>query len=350
VIGGVVVAGSPDLSPDGRQVAFVVDRIDYAANRARTQIWVAATDGRTAPRPLTSGDTNDLHPHWSPDGRSLAFVSRPLDKKGEAALHVMPMDGPGEVRTIATMNDGIRSVGWSPDGTWISFTSRTQDARYSAEDESWQAPRKVERFFTQLNGEGWIYDRPSHVYLVPADGTSAPRNLTPGPFQHDGTSWLADSSAIVTSAQRHETWDIDLATDIYVIPIDGAEITPLTAQTGVYLTPSVSPDGTRVACIGNDDPLTDPQNQHVGIITLATGHMRSHRRPASQHLSGSTTRACSRWQMIGVGGTSTQSPPTVRRHRGRSPRANDGCVRSLPRRAPSQLRSAPSTAQRNCSR
>ena len=274
VIGGVVVAGSPDLSPDGRRVAFVVDRIDYPANRARTQIWVAATDGRTTPRPLTSGVTNDQHPHWSPDGRSLAFVSHPLDKKGETTLHVMPMDGPGEVRTIATMKDGLRSICWSPDGTWISFTSRTQDARYSAEDESWQAPRKVERFFTQLNGEGWIYDRPAHVYLVPADGTSAPRNLTPGPFQHDGTSWLTDSSAIVTSAQRHDTWDIDLATDIYLIPIDGADITALTAQTGIYFTPSVSPDGTRVACIGNDDPLTDPQNQHVGIITLATGKMQ----------------------------------------------------------------------------
>src|SRR6185369_15976802 len=121
--------------------------------------------------------------------------------------------------TIATMNDGVGEGSWSPDGKWLAFVSRTRDARYEAEDESWQAPRKIERFFSRLNGENWVFDRPAHVYVVAADGTTPPRNLTPGPFQHAGVAWTHDSTAIITSAARHDTWDIDLATDLYLVPL-----------------------------------------------------------------------------------------------------------------------------------
>ncbi|CAB4879920.1 unannotated protein [freshwater metagenome] len=270
IIGGVVTAASPALSPDGAQIAFVVGKVDMVKNKARSEVWVAATDASTAPRPLTSGEKNDSQPTWSPDGRSLAFVSSRSENKGEATLHVLPMGLPGEVRTIAIMKDGIDDVAWSPDGRSVAFTSRTRHERYDAEDESWQAPRKIERFFTQLNGEGWIYDRPSHVYVVAADGTAPPRNLTPGEFQHSGIGWLADSSAVITSAARHDTWDFDFASDLYLVPLDG-EITALTHQTGNYHAARVSPDGRRVAFLGMDDSRTDPQNHHVGVLTLATG-------------------------------------------------------------------------------
>ncbi len=106
--------------------------------------------------------------------------------------------------------------------------------------------------------------------MVPADGTATARNLTPGEFEHDGVAWLADSSALITSAQRHDTWDTDLASDLYLVPLEGA-ITALTHQTGNYGGPKVSPDGTRVAFLGTDDPNTDPQNAHVGVLDLATG-------------------------------------------------------------------------------
>ena len=140
------------------------------------------------------------------------------------------------------MPDGLGDLEWSPDGRWIAFTSRTRDERYEAEDVSWQAPRKVERFFSRLNGEDWIFDRPQHIYVVAADSTGTPRNLTPGAYQHNGITWLPDSSGIVTSSQRHETWDRDLATDLYLVPLDGdGEIRALTKHTGQYSSPSVSP-------------------------------------------------------------------------------------------------------------
>jgi dipeptidyl aminopeptidase/acylaminoacyl peptidase len=260
----------PAVSPDGTRIAFVVATTDLAKNTTRSKVWLDDT-------PVSAGD-HDANPTWSPDGRFLAFTSRRGEQRGDSTLHVLPVDGPGEVRTVCTMPDGLGAVTWSPDGRWIAFTSRTRHERYEAKDESWQAPRKIERFFSRLNGEDWIVDRPQHVYAVAADGTGTPRNLTPGDFQHDGVCWLRDSSGIVTSAQRHDTWDLDQASDLYVVSIpadaddaDGEQegrVRCLTANDGNYGSPSVSPDGTLVAFIGSADSRTYPKNEQIGILPI----------------------------------------------------------------------------------
>ena len=263
---GRTAVSSPAVAPDGHRIAFVVSTIDLKENTTRTRVWLA---GPGDPAPLTAGPV-DGQPEWSPDGRFLAFTSRRGEKDKETTLHVMPILGPGEVRTVATLPEVVTNLRWSPDGKHLAFNSRTRDPRYDAKDESWQPPRRIETFFTQLNGEGFIVDRPAHVYVVPADGTGTLRNLTPGPFQHDGVSWLADSSGVVTSAPRHDRWDFDYAIDLHVVPLDG-EIRAITTRTGIYADPAVSPDGTRVAFIGSDDPATYPQNSGVGVIAIDGG-------------------------------------------------------------------------------
>jgi dipeptidyl aminopeptidase/acylaminoacyl peptidase len=263
-------AGAPVVSPDGRSIAFVVATIELDENRTVSRVWLRRDDA--PPVPVTAGP-HDGEPVWSPDGRFLAFTSARGEKQGDATLHVLPVDGPGEVRTVATMPDGIASVAWSPDGQWLAFTSRTRDARYEAEDERWQPPRRIETFFTRLDNVGWIVDRPSHVYVVRADGTGPARNLTPGPHQHHGVAWLADSSGVVTSAQRHEGWDLDLCEDLYVVPLEG-EVRALTNRTGSYSLPSVSPDGSTVAFLGYDDAALQPQNVKVGVVAVTGGAHR----------------------------------------------------------------------------
>lgn len=258
-------AGSPAVSPDGSRIAFVVSTVDLESNTTIRRIWLDDA-------PFSAGP-NDGSPTWSPDGRFLAFTSRRGERSGDATLHVVPVAGGGEVRTVCTLPEAIGEVAWSPDGRWLAFTSRTRHERYDAADESWQSPRRIERFFSRLNGEGWVADRPQHVYVVAADGTGTPRNLTPGEFQHAGVSWTPDSSAVVTSAQRHDTWDRDLADDLYLVPLEG-EIRALTHQTGSYSRPAVSPDGSMVAFVGTDDPMLSPQNAHLGVLPLAGGDHR----------------------------------------------------------------------------
>lgn len=259
----------PAVSPDGERIAFVVATIDLDENKTTSRVWL--TSPGAEPAPVTAGP-NDAQPTWSADGRFLAFTSKRGEKEKEATLHVLPVAGPGEVRTLGSMADGFEQPTWSPDGKHIAFISRTRDKRYEAKDESWQPPRKIETFFTRLNGEGWIVDRPSHVYVLAADGTGTPRNLTPGPHHHSGVAWLPDSNAVVTSAARHDGWDLDFAVDLYVVPLTG-EVRALTQQTGTYSCPSVSPDGRRVALLGADDPMVDPQNAAVGIIGIDGGEI-----------------------------------------------------------------------------
>lgn len=255
--------GQIAIAPDGSRVAFVVATTDLADNTTRTRVWLDDA-------PITAGD-RDGSPTWSPDGRHLAFTSR-RGEQGEATLHVLPVAAGGEVRTVCTLPEGIGDVAWSPDGRWLAFTSRTRDERYDAKDVSWQAPRKVERFFSRLNGEGWVFDRPKHVYVVAADGTGTVRNLTPGPFEHAGISWLADGSGVVTTAQRHDTWDRDHAVDLYAVMLPGgdgdAEIRPLTNHDARYDSPVVSPDGTRVAFVAMDNVDVYPDNAKVGVLTI----------------------------------------------------------------------------------
>ena len=131
IISRQIGASSPAVSPDGKHVAYVVTRVDQKANKYRSQVWVAAADGSTPPRPLTAGEKRDGNPTWSPDGTWLAFTSGRSEKKGETTLCIIPIGISGEIRTVATMPDGVGSIAWSSCGKWIAFTSRTQDERYT---------------------------------------------------------------------------------------------------------------------------------------------------------------------------------------------------------------------------
>src|SRR5258706_10012269 len=65
----------PNLSPDGKLVAYVVTKIDRAQNRRNSSIWMVATDGSRAPWQFTTAPQSATSPRWSPDGKLLSFLS-----------------------------------------------------------------------------------------------------------------------------------------------------------------------------------------------------------------------------------------------------------------------------------
>ncbi len=262
----IITVGSPALSPDGRNVAFVVTRVDAEANEYRSQIWLADVDGAGAPYPFTSGEHKDSSPAWSPDGARLAFTSsRGKGERTKASLHVAPVRAGGEVVTLAKLQEGIDTPRWSPDGSTLAFTSRTPDERYSEQDEGRRPPRRITRLFSRRDSVGATSDRPRHVYVVASDGSGQLRNLTPGEYEFSGPSWTPDSTAVVVAGAAHDTWDLDQRSDLHAIDVASGERWRLTGTTGVYDSPSVSPCGNRVAFVGTDDSETYPRNHHVAV-------------------------------------------------------------------------------------
>src|SRR5829696_6518701 len=74
LLGGIRIA-DPQLSPDGRWVAFVRTTTDLSSGARNADIWVVAADGTSAPRLLIGGGKTENTPRWAPDGKRLAFIS-----------------------------------------------------------------------------------------------------------------------------------------------------------------------------------------------------------------------------------------------------------------------------------
>lgn len=294
-IGALVDVSDPRLSPDGSQVAFVVGTLDVEANKSRSRVWLAATDGSRPARALTSGADCDLAPRWSPDGCSLAFLSH----RGESGstLQVLPVGGPGEVVPLAEWPEEIEDLAWSPDGRSLAMLARVPEpGREHGVVPRDQPARRIDRLFSRLDGVGWVAGRNRHLLIVPADGTAPPRPLTTGPHEHRGLSWSPDGRSVATAAGRHDTWDLDRAVDLFAVALGGSagEVTEprrlhLT-RPGVTITnPSWASDGQRVAChVG--DSASDPRHTQIAVLDLATERLAvltaALDRQCAPHLSG----------------------------------------------------------------
>src|SRR5881397_3450408 len=98
----VQLVTDPQLSPDGRRVAFVVTTLSEERDEYLSNIWVVDVAGGE-PRRFTAGPRRDIEPRWSPDGTRLAFLSEraPKDK---LQLYVMPADGGEPTKLIALVS------------------------------------------------------------------------------------------------------------------------------------------------------------------------------------------------------------------------------------------------------
>src|SRR5258708_16435619 len=107
----------PQVSRDGKWVAYTVSTPDMEANRGVSNIWIVPTSGGAAMQLTQSG--HDSSPVWSPDGKTLAFLS---SRNVDSHVYLLSMAG-GEAHALTRLSTGADIVKWSPDGKMIAFTS-----------------------------------------------------------------------------------------------------------------------------------------------------------------------------------------------------------------------------------
>jgi dipeptidyl aminopeptidase/acylaminoacyl peptidase len=254
-VGALTDVSDPRLSPDGTRVAGTVTTVDLDANDYRSRIWL---DGR----PFTSGVGRDQRPRWSPDGRWLAFTSQ-RDDEGTSLL-VIPVDGGGEVRTVAHSKEDIDDLEWSPDGRRIAYATRVRHARYDEKKAKDQPARRIDRFFFRLDTVGWTIDRPRHIFMVDAERDAKPVQLTHGDVDDDGLAWSPDGTRIAFASPRHDDWDLDRATDLCEVDVASGEVSLVVPTELTYAAPSYAPDG-RLA-FHQLDHRTSPRHTQIGVL------------------------------------------------------------------------------------
>ncbi|MCA1840600.1 MAG: prolyl oligopeptidase family serine peptidase [Actinomycetota bacterium] len=258
-------ASDPRLSPDGNRFAYVVVSIDQEENEYRPQIWMADVSAvADSALPFTSGKHKESKPRWSPDGSWLAYVAHHSDEGSE--LMVISTAG-GEARELLHLEEDFDDIAWSPDGSRIAFVARSRDEeRYAKKKEKDQSPRRITRTFFRLDNVGWTIDRPTQLFVINTDGSNEePTQLTKGEFSVGGLSWSPDGDRIAFCSGRHDTWDRDLFSDIFVIGSQGGEPERITDTDSSYSSASWGPDG-KIAFTWTPDPVEGPWHSRIGII------------------------------------------------------------------------------------
>jgi dipeptidyl aminopeptidase/acylaminoacyl peptidase len=262
--------GSPRLSPDGRTVAYELSTIDGPANEYRGSIWLVPADGSAEPRQFTSGSTRDASPVWSPDGSRIAFTSKRASKAMQ--LFVIPIEG-GEAVQLTELSEDVEELDWSPDGTKIVFSARVRDLE-AQEEERNRPPQRLTRLQFRLDDVGWTAGRRQHLFTVPADGSADPTQLTFGDFEDSAPAWSPDGDRIAFTSARHENWDIEPTTGLYVVAASGGDPEALTSPKTSAWAPSWSPDGARLAHHYSSEVFDEPRHSQIAVLDVVTREQR----------------------------------------------------------------------------
>lgn len=254
------------LSPDGKSVAFVVTVMDKAANRGTSDIWIAPSQGGE-PRRLTSSPQSDANPRWSPDGRTIAFIST---RSGSPQVWTIDPSG-GEAVQLTKISTGASGVIWSPKGTHLAFVSSVfpdcpDDESNRKRMESLEASKVKARLYDRLlfrHWNAWWDGTRSHVFIVPAAG-GTPVDVTPGDFDTPPISlggaqdyaFSPDGAEIAFVRNIDPELRMGLGTnnDVFTVSIGGGEAKKLTANKANDHSPRYSPDGRWIAYLAMARP------------------------------------------------------------------------------------------------
>ncbi|MBK9317289.1 MAG: S9 family peptidase [Acidobacteria bacterium] len=279
------------ISPDGTKVAFVKVWVNEKSNRYDTALWMVPTDGGVA-RQLTAGPT-DSSPRWSPDGKTLAFSrSAIIDGRPQASqIFLLPFDG-GEAQQLTEQPRGAGGFEWSPNGKSIAFVSTDdpEEVKPPADDDEKKEKkperksdvRVITRATYRSNGPGYLNPQVrTHLWTVGVPATPGekpkPVQITKGKFSVGGPSWSPDGSRLFFASNRVvEPYYNPPNSDLYSVTAEGSHEKHILSFYGGMRGFTFSNDGKRIAFGGvqNHKPIqsyTQPDLFVMSVLNYTLG-------------------------------------------------------------------------------
>jgi len=266
-----------EVSPDARWAAWVVREVDAERDTRRASIWRAPIAGGLPVR-LTATDQSASLPRWSPDGRFLAFLS---DRTRPSQVWLLPLDG-GEAFRATNLKGGVGSFAWAPDSRQLVVVSDDPDPAADDTPRPAGAPEPappvivVTRLQHKQDGEGYLSNRRSHLYIVPLEQAIATRGvtqgegrqITTGPYDASSPSWSPDGTRIVFASNRSQPDpDANNNSDIWVIDAASGALSQVTTDPGSDRSPAWAPDGRSIAYV--HEPVTPAVYATPRAMTIA---------------------------------------------------------------------------------
>lgn len=259
-----------ELSPNGDYVVFSVQEVDQDSEKKYANLWITPTNGGQ-PYQFTFGKQVDSKPHWSPDGKTIAFLSNRQDEK-QAQIYLLPFSG-GEARPLTTLKGEFKSISWSLNGKTILYEFRKKD-REATDRESDEkkkelgiVSRRINRVFFKLDAYGYLPQERWHLWTINTATGKAIQLTNSKVFDDLQSNWSPDGKEIVFVSNHSDSPDLNPdAGDLFILNINTKQVHKLETPFGPKGHPTFSPDGKLIAYFGHEGKGEDWKNTLVWVI------------------------------------------------------------------------------------
>ena len=252
------------LSPDASQVIYTVSKINADADKEYSSLYLCdLASGET--RQMTGGRAVDAGARWSPDGRTIAFMS---DRGGKPQLYLLPVDG-GEARQLTCFKRGIGGgLAWSPDGSKIAFCAKPDAESVDLSTEPYRVDRTVYRF----DAIGYLDDEVNDIYVLdPATGDTT--RLTDDRNHNSNPRWSPDGRSLLYDANMQTDAARTLTPDLMAVDLAGNQTTLLAGWASIA-SANFMPDGARIVFVGRpDDGKPIGTKSDLYVLDLSSGEI-----------------------------------------------------------------------------
>ena len=258
----------PQVSPDGKWVAYVLSTPDSAKDKSDADIWMINWEGTESVK-LTASPDGESRPRWSPDGKYLTFLSSRYDTKS-SQLWKMDRRG-GEAEKLTELKYSIGDYVWSPDAKRIVLVIQDQESSDEAEKKKSAKPIIIDRYHFKSDEGGYLERKRNHLYVFDVQ-TKKLDTLTRGDFDEANPIWSPDSKKIAFVSNRTTDADRNGNSDIWVMEAKkGTAMKQLTTWQDADTNPAWSPDGKFIAYLKSQTPEYEIYDQPQLALIPAEG-------------------------------------------------------------------------------